>query len=232
MIHLGELRVRLDQMTNRIVSRLKDRSRFPLNEAVYRPDGVPIHGRSGVSLLQFALEGLEAYHASLGRYDYPDETPLALPVPPTTTVTRTIGRPYIPRLQISLRDDLLSFYDRLLPQLCPPGDDPDTYGETAYVDSDLLELLHERINVGRYVAQAKLDRDPGVLDLVRDPERLRAALRDPAREETLINAARSIAVRYELDPDLTADVFRWIVDRTLTVEVAYLQQVARSNEPG
>ena len=45
MLDLNELRVRLDQMTERIVSRLKDRSRFPLNETVYRPDAVPIVGR-------------------------------------------------------------------------------------------------------------------------------------------------------------------------------------------
>ena len=72
-IDLGELRVRLDQMTERIVSRLKDRSRFPLNEVVYRIGGVAIAGRDGVSFLQFALEGLEAYHASLVRYAYPDQ---------------------------------------------------------------------------------------------------------------------------------------------------------------
>lgn len=78
MIELGELRVKLDQMTERIVSRFKDRSRFPLNEVVYKPDGVSVVGRSGISLLQFAVEGLETYHASLGRYDYPDQYPYIL----------------------------------------------------------------------------------------------------------------------------------------------------------
>ena len=45
---LGELRVRLDQMTVRITSRLKDRLRFPENSIIYIPDGVPIVGRSGM----------------------------------------------------------------------------------------------------------------------------------------------------------------------------------------
>src|SRR5258708_7051218 len=226
MMQLGELRVRLDQMTDRIVSRLKDRSRFPLNAAVYRVDAVPIRGRSGISFLQFALEGLEAYHASLGRYDFPDEAPLFTTPTPTATATRTVTRPHVARLRLNRRDDLLAFYEEILRRLCPPGDDTNTYGETVYVDSDLLELINERINVGRYVAQVKAERDPSILAAVDDPARLEAELRDPAREETLVRIARGIAARYEVDLDLAEDVFRWIISETMLVEIAYLQQVA------
>jgi chorismate mutase len=226
MLQLSELRVRLDQMTHRVVSRMKDRSRFPLNLPVYEPGAVPIRGRHCVSFLQFSIEGLEAYHASLGRYDYPDQAPL-LPAPraPTPAI-RQVQHPALPRLRDRTTDDLLAFYQALLPRLCAPGDDPNTYGETVYVDADLLELLHERINLGRYVAQVKADQDPRVLGLVGDPSRLAAALKDPAREAVLIGAARAIAVRYDLDADLTADVFTWIMQKTLLVEVAYLQQIA------
>jgi chorismate mutase len=226
MLQLSELRVRLDQMTDRIVSRLKDRSRFPLNEAVYRPDAVSIRGKSGISFLQHALEGLEAYHQSLGRYDYPDQFPIFSGQIPTAPVTRTIGKPSLPRLAISTRDDLLAFYQRLLPRLCPSGDDPDAYGETVYVDSDLLELIHERINVGRYVAQVKATQDPTIFAVVGDPAQLDARLRDASRENALVNAAKTAAQRYELDPQVTEDVFRWIVDETMLVERAYLRQLA------
>jgi chorismate mutase len=227
MLQLGELRVRLDQMTDRIVSRLKDRSRFPLNAAVYEVDGVPIRGRGGISFLQFALEGLEAYHASLGRYDFPDEAPLFSPPIPAATATRTITRPHVARLQLNRRDNLLAFYQTILRRLCSAGDDTNTYGETVYVDSDLLELINERINVGRYVAQVKAEREPAVVEVAGDATRLEAALRDPAREETLVRTARGIAARYEIEPDLVEDVFRWIIAETMLVEVAYLQQVAR-----
>jgi chorismate mutase len=213
-------------MTDRIVSRLKDRSRFPHNESVYRPDGVPIRGRSGISFLQFALEGLEAYHASLGRYDYPDEAPLFTQAAPAATATRTVTRPHVPRLRVNRRDDLVTFYGEIIARLCVAGDDADTYGETVYVDSDLLVLINERINVGRYVAQVKADREPAILSTVHDPDRLAASLRDPAREETLVRTARGIAARYEVDPDLAEDVFRWIISETMLVEIAYLQQIA------
>lgn len=223
MLELSELRVRLDQMTERIVSRLKDRSRFPLNEIVYRPGGVAISGRSGISFLEFALEGLEAYHASLGRYDYPDQYGVVGAEPAASPVTRSVSLPSLPKLQINVRDDLLAFYQRLLPDLCARADDPDTYGETVYLDADLLQLLHERINVGRYVAEAKLRSDPSVGASRHDAALLSSKLRDSRREEALIAAIRATADRYELDPEVVERIFRWIIEETLRVEVAYLQ---------
>lgn len=222
-IDLGELRVRLDQMTERIVSRLKDRSRFALNQAVYRPGAVEIAGRVGLSFLEFSLEGLEAYHASLGRFNYPDQYPVSGAALPASPVTRTGSRPAIDRRAISIRDNLLTFYLGVLPGLCPPGDDPANYGETVYVDADLLQLLHERINVGRYVAEAKLRADPSVAASRHDPDLLASKLRDSRREEALIAAVRATAERYVLDPDVVEQIFRWIVEETLRVEVAYLQ---------
>ena len=224
MIPLPDLRVRLDQMTERIVSRLKDRSRYPLNTPVYQPGAVPIEGRSGISFLEFALEGLEAYHASLGRYSYPDQFPVFSTELPASKVARTVHKPALPSLRIAIKDDLLAFYLKLLPDLCPSGEDPDTYGETVYADSDLLEVLNERINVGRYVAQAKLDGDPSLRPLA--GEALAARLRDAAREEALMESVRQAARRYQLEPILAERVFRWIIDETLVVEVAYVEGLA------
>lgn len=228
MLQLSDLRIRLDQMTERIVSRLKDRSRFPLNEPVYRPDGVPIGGRSGISFLEYSLEGLETYHASLGRFDYPDQFPVFSAHLPQAPVARSVlGTPALPRLQIDIKDALLSYYQKdLLPRLCAPGDYPDTFGETVYVDADLLQILHERINVGRYVAQAKADSAPEILTYVQDFQRLERELKVPKREEALIRSVRAVAERYALDANLAEDVFRWIIDQTLRLEVRYLQQLS------
>ena len=48
-LNLHDLRTKINQMTERIVSRLKDRSRYVLNDAVYRRDAIPIEGRTGIS---------------------------------------------------------------------------------------------------------------------------------------------------------------------------------------
>lgn len=227
MLQLSDLRIRLDQMTERIVSRLKDRSRFPLNAAVYRSDGVAINGRTGISFLEYSLEGLEAYHASLGRFDYPDQFPVFSAHLPQAPVARAVvGTPALPRLQIDIKDALLSYYQQdLLPRLCSSGENPDTFGETVYVDADLLQILHERINVGRYVAQAKVDSAPEILTHVQDYQRLEKELKVPEREEALIRSVRAVADRYALDANLAEGVFRWIIDQTLRLEVRYLQQL-------
>jgi chorismate mutase len=223
-IDLGGLRVRLDQMTERIVSRLKDRSRFALNEAVYRTGAVEIAGRTGISFLDFSLEGLEAYHASLGRFDQPDQYPVFGVNLPTSPVRRgASSKPGVEQRTISIKDDLLAFFLSVLRRLCQTGDDPDNYGETVYLDADLLQLLHERINVGRYVAEAKLRSDPSVGASRHDAALLSLKLRDSRREEALIAAVRSTAERYELDPEVVERIFRWIIEETLRVEVAYLQ---------
>lgn len=230
MTDLADLRVRLDQMTGRILSRLKDRSRFPGNAAVYEPGGVPIAGRSGISLLDFALEGLEIYHASLGRYSYPDQYRLTAAEVHASPVQRAVAQVKDPDVAIQLRDNLLTYYRDLVRRLSNPGDDPSTYGETAYVDADLLNLLHERINVGRQVAKSKATADPALGSFVHDAGALTAALRDEAREARLLETVDATAARYELDPVVARDVFRWIIDETLALEVAWLQRLAAAGE--
>jgi chorismate mutase len=227
---LQEVRVRLDQMTGRIVSRLKDRSRFPRNAPVYEAGAVPIAGRDGISFLQFALEGLELYHASLGRYNFPDQYPLLSALGLESPVTRNIPASAAPRVDIPITNDLLAFYVDMLERLCPAGEDPGTFGETVYVDADLLHLVHERINIGRYIAAAKFAADPGLAALVGDAARLSEVLRDRPREEALLGSVEAAANRYELDAEVAKEVFRWIIAETLALEVWYLQGIAARGE--
>lgn len=225
MAELNDLRIKLNQMGEKIVSRLKDRSRFKLNYIVYLPNGVPIQDRGDISFLGFALEGLEAYHASLGRYDYPDQYPVFTRNLSKSPVKRKIPEERISTVDISLRDNLLGFYTKiLLPKLCENDDDPTTYGETVYIDADLLQQLHERINVGRYVAESKLATNPQIRDLVGDVPALTSLLKDPQREQIVIDRAKDVAKSYQLDPDATGMTFRWIIDQTLQVEIDYLQK--------
>ncbi|MDO8638310.1 MAG: chorismate mutase [Candidatus Daviesbacteria bacterium] len=229
MVELGELRVRLDQMTERIVSRFKDRSRFPLNEAIYLTNGVPITGRSNISLLQFAIEGLETYHATLGRYNYPDQYPVLGLDLPSSRVERSINNPSLSRLNINTSEGLLTFYQNLLSKHCDHKHDPNTYGQTAYIDADLLELIHERVNIGRYVAETKGFKDPIIYQLSAHNDLLLSKLKDKVREEALVSRARDIAKAYELDPEIAEQAFRWMIDKTLDIEIAYIQQVGVGN---
>ena len=224
MSDLSEVRIKLDQMTERVLSRLKDRSRFPRNRPVYEPDGVPIEGRERISFLQFSLEGLEAYHGSLGRFAYPDQFPLVSHGAHATPVHRTVSQAQAQAVEIPIGDELVAFYIETLDELCPPGEDSSTYGETVYVDADLLNLLHERVNLGRQVAEAKASTDPKIEAVITHTAQLSEALRDRNREEALLDAVEQTAERYRLDPAVARKVFRWIIEETLALEVAYLQR--------
>ncbi len=221
-LNLNDLRTKINQMTGRIVSRLKDRSRYVLNDAVYRRDAIPIEGRSGVSFFEFALEQLEKYHASLGRYKFPDQhqlTNISLHSP----VQRWFPPSPIRQVDIELKDEIIAFYTIMLRDLCREGDDPTTYGETVYCDADLIVLLHERINLGRFVAESKFQTDQSVSTVVENRDALRIRLRNPKREQTVVDNARKIALNYDLKPDVVERCFRWLISKTLEVEIDYLQ---------
>lgn len=219
---LTTVRRRLDLLNDQIVIRLKERTRFARNAAVYEPGAIRIAGHHGQSLLDFALAGLEIYHASLGRYVYPDQHPIHSGVPTDTPLERVVSAAEVlPPIDLSMAD-MFRFYESLVPQLAPDGDAPETYGECAYVDADIVIRLHERINMGRYVAHTKVTRDPSLRALMANPEALRASLVDPQREQEVITGARRLGERYDLNPDIVARVFRWIIEETLNVEVRYL----------
>lgn len=223
-MRLKELRIKLDQMTERIISRLKDRSRYKLNKKVYQKDALSIKDKSGVSFFEFSLEGLEKYHASLGRYSFPDQYSLFVSKPQSHIEREIPSILGIKKIKINIGKEVIQYYLNSLKKFCPQGDDPSTYGETVYCDADIVELLNERINIGRYVAQSKARNNPSVLD-VKNENQLKKMLRDSERENDVIAEARKTAQRYNFPQDIAEEYFSWIIQKTLEVEVEYLKKV-------
>lgn len=223
--NLEDIRIKLDQMTERITSRLKDRSLFPQNNPIYKPDEINIANHTGISLLQFAIEGIENYHASLGRYNYSDQFPILDVKLPTSSVERITNKSSLHELDINIGESFLPFYQDLIKRYCEPKNDPITYGETAYLDADIIQIINERINIGRYVADIKIRNDPTIYEIKDDKESLLLKIKDKKREEILIEKVRNVAQRYELNPDMAEEMFKWMIDCTINVEIAYIQQI-------
>ena len=222
-LELSEVRIKLDQMSERIVSKLKDRSRYKHNKSVYLPDGIPIEGRSGISFLEFALEDLQNHFAKLGRYKYSDQHPLVSNTTLTTPVTRVAPQSPITKVGIDIKKNVIEFYVNSIREFCEPGEDPSTYGETVYCDSDLIHFLNERINLGRFAAEAKIKSDPSIREIT-NSEQLVKRIRRLEIEEKVVNDAIVIASRYGLDKPIVEKYFKWIIKETIEVEVAYLKQ--------
>ena len=227
---LPDLRRRIDLWNDLIVNRLRDRARFPVNATIYRHGAIPIEGRPEASLLEFALKGLERYHASLGRFSFPDQQPLISQSLPESPIVRRGTLPSLPVVDLPVRMNLMRFYSDLIGELCPPGEDGQTFGEAAYMDAEILLNLYQRVNVGRFVAQVKLEMEPDLIGLVSQPAALRERLTNRERERAVITRARDAAARHLLNPDLFERVFRWVIDETIAIEVRYLQRMAEDGK--
>ncbi|RME79293.1 MAG: hypothetical protein D6769_02830 [Methanobacteriota archaeon] len=226
-LELAKIRERLDRAADRLMLRLRDRTYFPQNLRVYEKDGIEIRGKEGVSFAEYALEELEKFHAKLGRFRYKDQVPLIYkPTKDECPVERDIPEEPIWDIHIELKDKLFPTYVELIKTICNEGDDPTTYGETVYCDADVLYLLADRIQVGRYVAEAKLREDPSIADIVNNTDELRARLTRKDREKVVIQKGEDLAERYGLTRELGAKLFRTIIDLTLGLEVDYLKKRA------
>ena len=222
-LNLKELRIKLDQLTERIISRLKDRSRCKLNAKVYQKNVLPIKNRKNISFFEFALEGLENYHASLGRYKFPDQYPIFHPRL-MTAVKRKIPFSPVVKVKIDFSKEIIKFHLNSLKKFCALGDDSSVYGETVYCDADIIELLNERINLGRFIAQVKL-KNGFLLQGIKSKKQLEKRLRNLKREKEIIKKVKEIARKYTFPTKITEEYFRWIIKETIKIEIEYLKKV-------
>ncbi len=226
--NLKELRIKLDQMTERIISRLKDRLRYKLNNKVYQKNKILIKNRGGISFFEFALEGLEKYHASLGRYKFPDQFPIFSRYF-FCQVKRKTPISSIAKVKINSGREIINFYLNSLKEFCIKGNDHLTYGETVYCDADIIELLNERINLGRYIAQVKLKKNPLLLK-IKNFKKLETGLRNLSREKEVLEKAKNTALRYKFPQKIAEKYFYWIIRKTIEVEIEYLKKAAKQGE--
>jgi len=220
--NLKELRIKLDQMAEKIISRLKDRSRYSLNIKVYQKNALPIRGRKNISFFEFSLEGLENYHASLGRYKFPDQYPIFHPRL-LSKVKRETSTSSIIKVKINLGKEIIKFYLDSLKKFCPPGDNSAVYGETVYCDADIIELLNERINLGRFIAQIKL-KNGLLLQGIKNRKQLEKRLRNLKREKEVIKKAKETAKKYTFPAKIAEEYFKWIIKETTKIEIEYLKK--------
>lgn len=219
------IREKLDFMSGKIVYRFKERTDFKVNEPVYQADAIrPIDGRV-MSLLEFSLEGIESYHASLGRYRYPDQFSLIKSREDLlgSKVEREVEADSLPDIKIDLKDRIIPQYIIFVKNVCEPGNDPSTYGATVYRDADLIQHINERINLGRYVAAAKLKADQSLGSIIDDRLKLKERLTDMTREKEVVENFKELATKYGLDKDFGEDFAMWLIQTTIGVEVDYIK---------
>ncbi|MBW2981459.1 hypothetical protein KY343_01135 [Candidatus Woesearchaeota archaeon] len=250
-INLQDLRVRLDQLTEQIISGLKDRSRFPLNKGVFIDEF-----SDGYSWLEYRLKKEQDMDSEFGRYEFLDQYPIGFRkdqlVKPK--MKREIPQLDVKTFPLNMGEKIMDFYINMVMSLCIDGEDKSLYGETARCDARNILMYQERIDgIGREVAQSKIDNNPGIVGL-KTYEEIKDSLIFPRRERKVIRKAVKIARRYELiqprwhirtyrrligssdsnqryvSPEFIEKFFRGLIDLTVEAEIKYIKKVRGSRK--
>jgi chorismate mutase len=226
-LELSELRIKLDQQAEKIISGLKDRSRYTLNKGVFTE---PFYDKK--SWFEYRLLGEQSLDSEFGRYEFEDQHPVffsraQLAKPKTNRLRAAVG--LVPA-DIDMSAKVVGIYQKLLEKICEQGENPQFYGETVKTDVNNVLALYERIvGLGQKVAEAKVQEYPALFCL--DENCIREKLSDSTREEKVIKQAVEIAQRYNLPNSLAMnDFFREIIDLTLDVEVNYVIQAGEKEK--
>lgn len=219
-IDLNDIRIRLNQQTEKIISGFKDRSRYLLNNGIYTHQFY-----NGRTWFEHRLFRDQCTDSEFGRYEFDDQRPILFRKEDLTrpVVKRDHPKGDLISVDIQIGRKVVDLYRKVLPHICKSGEDVLSYGETAKTDSSNVLSLHERIcGLGPFVAESKLQKDPSI-SFVLDVDELRARLVDLKREEEVIENAVSIAKSYGLPgAEIMRLLFRGIIDLTLEVEIRYI----------
>ena len=226
----GALRPGLDLLANEIVIALKKRSRLPHNPEIYEPGLV--RAAPHATLLGHVLGRVERLHAELGRYAFASQEPFTDVSEVASVVLRAPPPSPVAPMRSGAGTKVMSFYLGWVPRGCRAGSDPNTYGETVTADVDALLCMLERVNLGKFVAESKL-RELGdrLRDAGDDPGAIRALLVHEDREAQVHALARRLAAQYEFDADQALEIFRWMIEATIDIEVAYVRMRIRGEIP-
>jgi chorismate mutase len=224
-IDIVDLRIKLDQLNERFISGLKNRSRFPINKQTFNEIFA-----DGKTWFLYRLKKEQDIDAEFGRFLFMDQSPFIyskheLSKPKLENKVNSQGVEQVP---IDVSKKVLDIYLRMLYQVCPQQEDRATYGETTKQDVENILTLNERIvGIGEQVAGYKTQTNPDLLR-IKDEEELRKALVSHEREKEVILFTAKIAERYGLsNVEQIKDFAKEIIDLTTEVQVKRIMIMKR-----
>ncbi|KAH9874369.1 hypothetical protein IAQ61_003558 [Plenodomus lingam] len=245
-LDLANIRFQLIRLEDTITFYLIERVQFPLNSAIYQPGGVDI-GEPDISLFDWMLREQERLHSLVRRYQSPDEYPF-FPDALQEPILKPLDYPQIlhpndVNVNALLKDCYIKY---ILPAACSQNDREDrgesreNYGSSATCDVLTIQSLSRRIHFGKFVAEAKFQKEPerfAKLIKAEDRQGIDEAITNAAVEKKVLERLRLKAKTYGTDPDLGANgsskvnadavvaMYKdWIIPLTKEVEVEYLMQ--------
>ena len=216
------IRPGLDILANEIVIGLKKRTRFKVNAPVYEP-GLVI-GVPDISLLDYELEKIEQCHAELGRYAFATQDAFSNVGRISNVIDRSAPDGPVRKMASGAGPRIIEFYRSWINRCCPQGDDTNTFGETVTADVSALLAIMERVNLGKLVAESKFTEMPDAFIATQgDRQGMLELIVRRDREGKVIELAEALASHYDLDQQHAVEVFKFMIEVTVDIEVDYLR---------
>ncbi|ERF74359.1 hypothetical protein EPUS_02046 [Endocarpon pusillum Z07020] len=251
-LDLANIRFQLIRLEDTIIFHIIERVQFPLNPTIYVPGGVEIPG-SDLSLADWLLAEQERLQSRVRRYEAPDEYPffprvLEKPILQPLSYPRIL-HPNDVNVNATIRQKYLQ---EVLPEACRKfdredrGETKENYGSTATCDVMCLQALSRRIHFGKFVAEAKFQKETKrFVDLIKKEDRkgIDAAITNSEVEKQVLERLRLKAKAYGSDPSVgeggnekinteavVAMYSQVVIPLTKLVEVEYLMQRLTATE--
>ncbi|KAF2205470.1 chorismate mutase [Delitschia confertaspora ATCC 74209] len=245
-LDLANIRFQLIRLEDTITFHLIERVQFPLNQSMYIPGGIKIPN-SNFSFFEWMFREQERLHSLIRRYQSPDEYPF-FPDVLETPILKPLHYPQILHPNdITVNDKIKDFYiNHILPATCAQFGRPDraeqqeNYGSAAVEDVACLQALSRRIHFGKFVAEAKFQKETErFVKLIKTEDRkgIDEAITDAAVERKVLERLRLKAKTYGTDPDSGVDspvkinveavvaMYKdYVIPLTKEVEVEYLME--------
>lgn len=237
-LNLELIAARLESFEETIISLLLDRAQYYSNTTIYQVGKSGFSGENDHSLFDIRLRNQENMDSVFGRFCVPEERPFTRNLlPPKRDVTITKNALHIDDYNmISVTNDILDSYLKLIPELCRDGDDLQ-YGSCVEIDVYAIQAIARRIHFGAlYVGESKYRSNQQsfisliekqdtktILDLI-----TRKEIEDRIVERIILktNSIQQTAnhfVRYTVDPKIIAEFYRdIIIPLTKKGEILYL----------
>ncbi|XP_066325062.1 chorismate mutase 2, cytosolic-like [Miscanthus floridulus] len=250
-LSLAAVRDALVRLEDSVVFALIERARHPRNAPAYAPAAAG----GGHSLVEFFVREAETlnregkllpFHASLaGHYQKPDDVPFfPQDLPSPLFRTKTSPKVLHPFASLVTVNDAIwkMYFDELLPLFTVDGDDG-SYAQTVALDFACLQVLSQRIHIGKYVAEVKFKdapQDYSRLIKAKDSNSLMDLLTFKAVEEKVKKRVEKKARTFgqnvilednatagdsecKVDPKVLSKLYdQWVMPLTKDVEIEYL----------
>jgi chorismate mutase len=216
---INELRVRIDQLNEKIISNLKTRSNYPVNIKVFEEEF-----SDGLSWFKYRLKKEQDLDSEFGRFMYYDQQPFIFKK--NDLEESKINEPEhkgTKPIDIDLSEKIIKLYKNTIENICESKEDVRCFGETTKQDVENILTLNERTaGIGEQVAAFKTNENPELKN-ISDFEELRNKLRNVKREEEVINSMINIARKYEIENISSIEKFaKELIEITLDAEVHFI----------